>query len=339
MEYRNLGKSGLKVSEMCLGAMTFGHSADESEAKHIVDAALDAGVNFIDTSNNYAAGRSEEILGSLLKGVRERVVLASKFFNPMSNGPNDSGTSRYNVMNAVEASLRRLQTDHLDVYYIHHLDVETPIEETLRALDDLVRQGKVRYIACSNFPAWRLADGWWTSRLYDLERFTCYQAQYSLVVRDIEEEIVPLCRDKGIGVVAWGPLAGGFLTGKYKPGERKLEGTRSAEGWVFPEHTFAANADDTLRTLFEVADRAGASAAQVALRWVMDRGGVSSAIVGARTAGQFRESLGAIGLSLAEEDRARLDEVSKLPERYPYSMEKFMRQRRANAVRMSGSER
>lgn len=333
MEYRNLGSSGLKISEMCLGTMTFGHSTDADEAKRIVDAALDAGVNFFDTANNYAGARSEEILGEVLKGARERIVLASKFFNAMGGGPNDSGTSRYNVMNAVEASLRRLQTDHLDVYYIHHLDIETPIEETLRALDDLVHQGKVRYIACSNFPAWRLADGWWTSRLHDLERFVCYQAQYSLVVRDIEQEIVPLCRDKGIGVVAWGPLAGGFLTGKYKPGERSLEGTRSAEGWVWPVSTFAANADDTLRTLLEVAGRAGSSPTQIALRWLMDRPGVSSAIVGARTAEQFRDSLGATALTLAGEERARLDEVSKLPDRYPESMEKSMPERRAGAIR------
>ncbi len=333
MEYRRLGTSGLKVSEICLGTMTFGQATDEAETKRIVDMALDRGVNFFDTANTYAGGRSEEFLGNALSGRRRDAVIATKFFNPVGDNPNDSGGSRYHLMNAVEDSLRRLGTEHIDIYYVHHLDVETPVEETLRALDDLVRQGKVRYIACSNFPAWRLADGWWTSVHHDLERFVCYQAEYSLVVRDIEEELVPLCVDKGIGIVAWGPLAGGFLTGKYKPGERRVEGTRSSEGFAWQEGHFAANADDTLSTLLSVSSQMDCSPAQVALRWIADRPGVTSALVGARTADQFANSLGAVSIDLPAEASAQLEEVSRLPERYPKSFEKHMPDRRASAVR------
>lgn len=341
MRYRRLGNSGLKVSEICLGTMTFGHTADEREAKRIVDLALDRGVNFFDTANTYSGGRSEELLGAALSGRRRGAVIATKFFNPVGDDPNDSGGSRYYIMNAVEESLRRLGTDHIDIYYMHHLDIETPIEETLRALDDLVRHGKVRYIACSNFPAWRLADGWWTSVHHDLERFVCYQAEYSLVVRDIEEELVPLCRDKGIGVVGWGPLAGGFLTGKYEPGERRLEGTRSAEGWVWQEGHFAANADDSLSELLSVSAELDCPPTQVALRWIADRPGVTSALVGARNTGQFENSLGAVDLELPDDTAARLERVSRPPERYPWSLEKHMPDRRASAVRRpaGGSEK
>ncbi|MFN2270682.1 MAG: aldo/keto reductase, partial [Anaerolineae bacterium] len=180
MEYRRMGRSGLKVSEICLGTMTFGHSVDEGEAKRIVDLALDAGVNFVDTANTYAGGQSEVLLGKALKGRRQDVVLATKFFNPTGSGPNDSGMSRVHIFNAIEASLRRLQTDHVDLYYIHHVDVQTPLEEMLRALDDLVHQGKVRYIACSNYEAWRLSEALWISETKNLARFECYQPQYSL---------------------------------------------------------------------------------------------------------------------------------------------------------------
>ncbi len=340
MQYRRLGTSGLKVSEICLGTMTFGHTTDEAEAKRIVDLALDRGVNFFDTANTYSGGRSEELLGAALSGKRRGAVIATKFFNPVGDNPNDSGGSRYYIMNAVEESLRRLDTDHIDIYYIHHLDIETPIEETLRALDDLVRDGKVRYIACSNYPAWRLADGWWTSVHHDLERFICYQAEYSLVVRDIEEELVPLCIDKGIGIVPWGPLAFGFLTGKYKPGERRVEGTRSAEGWVWPEGHFAANADESLSALLSVSAELDCSPAQAALRWIADRPGVTSALVGARTAAQFEDNLGAVALELPAEAEERLETISKLPERYPWSTEKTMPERRASAVRSpDGSSR
>ena len=205
MEYRRLGHCGLKVSEICLGTMTFGHGADEGEAKRMVDLALDTGVNFFDSANSYGEGHAEVFLGRALKDKRRDAVVATKFFNPMGPGPNDSGMSRVHIMNAVEDSLKRLQMDYVDIYYIHHVDVQTPLEEMLRALDDLVHQGKVRYTACSNYQAWRLCEALWISASKNLTRFVCYQPQYSLVVRDIEQEIMPLCQHKGLGVVVWSP--------------------------------------------------------------------------------------------------------------------------------------
>ena len=332
MRYNRLGSSGLKVSEVCLGTMTFGYSTEQDEATCIVHAALDAGVNFFDTSNNYGNRQSESILAEAIGDLRDEVVIATKFFNPFGTGPNDSGTSRVALFNALEASLRDLNTDYIDIYYIHHLDIQTPMSETLEALNDAVRQGKVRYIACSNHPAWRLCDALWISELHDYSRFICYQPQYSLVVRDIEQELVPLCRAKGLGIVPWGPMAGGFLTGKYKPGERELSGTRSADNWVWQDESFADNADETLGVLLEVAKELGRSPAQVALRWVMDRPGVSAAIAGARTVDQFQDSVGAADWSLPQEANERLTEVSQLPDRYPRSFEKNMHERRNNAI-------
>jgi len=263
--------------------------------------------------------------------------VATKFFNPMGPGPNDSGMSRVRIMRAIEDSLTRLQMDHVDLYYIHHVDAQTPVEEMLRALDDLVHQGKVRYIACSNYQAWRLMDALWVSEARNLARFECYQPQYSLVVRDIEQELVPLCRAKGLGVVVWSPLAGGFLTGKYRPGERQVAGTRSEESWAYPQRFFAANADQTLAALLDVAQGLGHSPAQVAVRWVLDQPAVTAAIVGARSAAQLTDSLGAAQWQLQPGDRRRLDEVSRLPDRYPESMEKNMHERRDEAVDMPGA--
>jgi aryl-alcohol dehydrogenase-like predicted oxidoreductase len=334
MEYRRIGRSGLKVSEICLGTMTFGVSVDEDEAMRIVNLAYDAGINFFDTADGYSIGRSEEILGNVLKGRRREAVVATKFFNPMGSGPNDSGMSRVHIMNAIEDSLRRLQMDHVDIYYIHHVDAQTPLEEMLRAMDDLVHQGKVRYIACSNYQAWRLSDALWISDSNNLARFECYQPQYSLVVRDIEQELVPLCLHKGLGIVPWAPLAGGFLAGKYKPGQRVVSGTRSEEKWNWHGAFFAANADETLTTLLEVAQDLGRSPSQVALRWLLDRPGVSSAISGVRTAEQLRDNVGATGWRLEGEPLKRLNEVSHLPDRYPESFEKTMVERRESALKM-----
>ena len=334
MEYRRVGASGLKVSEICLGTMTFGHSTDEAEARRIVDLAFEAGATFFDTADNYGGGRSEEHLGAALKGRRDQAVVATKFFNPAGVGPNDSGCSRVHVLRAAEDSLRRLRTDRIDIYYVHHVDAQTPIEETLGALNDLVRSGKVRHVACSNWPAWRLSEGWWISRSRGWERFICYQPQYSLVVRDIEQELVPLCLHKGLGIVPWGPLAGGFLTGKYAPGQRVLSGTRSEERWVWQAGSFAPGADETLQALLDVAARLGRSPAQVALRWVLQRPGVSAVICGARTAEQFRDSVGAAGWELPGEVMERLTAVSALPDRYPAGFEKDMHSRRNDAIRM-----
>jgi len=334
MDYRRMGRSGLKVSELCLGTMTFGHSTDETEAAKIVDMAFDAGINFFDTANSYAETRSETILGNTLKGRRDKAIIATKFSNPMGPGPNDSGMSRVHIMQALDESLRRLQMDYVDLYYIHHVDEQTPLEEMLRALDDLVRMGKVRYIACSNYQAWRLMESLWISDSNGWARFECYQPQYNLVVRDIEQELMKVCSYKGLGVVCWAPMAGGFLTGKYAPGERTISGTRSEENWAYPEAYFAANADETLETLLDVAKQLGKTPAQVAIRWVLEQPLVTSAIVGARTTDQFAQNLGAVGWRLNGDAFDRLSRVSLLPDRYPEAMEKSMTERRNSAVQM-----
>ncbi len=334
MEYRRMGRSGLKVSSICLGTMTFGHGTDEAEAKRIVDLAFDAGVNFFDTANSYSGGESEILLGKALAGRRREAIVATKFSNPMGPGPNDSGMSRAHIMQAIDDSLRRLQMDYVDLYYIHHLDVQTPLEEMLTALDDLVRQGKVRYIACSNYEAWRLMEAMWISDSRRMARFECYQPQYSLVVRDIEEELIPLCQYKGLGVVVWSPLAGGFLTGKYQPGQRTVEGTRSAEDWAYPQRYFAPNADDILAELLAVAKELGRSPAQVALRWTLEQPAITSAIIGARTVEQARDNMLAGEWRLPAEALKRLNDASQQPMRYPKSMEYNMHERRNNAVKM-----
>ncbi len=334
MEYHNLGRSGVKVSEICLGALTFGRNTDETEGARIVELAIGAGVNFFDTADSYNNGKSEEILGMALKSHRQEVIVASKFFNPMGKGPNDSGMSRVHIMQSIENSLRRLKTDYLDLYYIHHLDEETPLEEGLRALDDLVHQGKVRYIACSNYEAWRLLEALWISETRNLYRIECYQPQYNLVVRDIEQDIIPVCKLKNLGVVTYSPLANGFLSGKYKPGEREVKGTRSEEGWVFLDQTWAPNADEILKTLLEVANELRRSPAQVAIRWVLEQPLISSVIIGARSAVQVKDNLNAGSWKLPPEVNARLCEVSTLPDRYPKNFEKTFRKRRADAVQM-----
>jgi len=318
--------------------MTFGYSSDENEAKAMVDLCFDAGVNFFDTADGYTNGQSEIILGKALKGRRREAVVATKFFNAMGPGPNESGMSRVHIMQAIEDSLRRLQMDYVDLYYMHHVDVQTPMEEMLAALDDLVHQGKVRYIACSNYQAWRLATALGISVSESLARFECYQPQYSLVVRDIEQELIPLCQYHGLGVAVWAPLAGGFLSGKYAPGERSLEGTRSAENWVFPKPYFAANADETLSVLLSAAKELGKSPAQVALRWVLDQPAITSAIVGARVVDHLRDNFKASEWKLPAEILERLNDVSHLPDRYPESMEKNMKQRRNDAVKMPSLE-
>lgn len=334
MEYRNMGRSGLKVSEICLGTMTFGHGADEAESKRMVDMAIDHGVNFFDTANSYADQLSEVYLGKALKNKRREAIVATKFFNPVGPGPNDSGMSRVHIMQAIDDSLKRLDMDYVDLYYIHHVDAQTPLEEMLRAVDDLVHQGKVRYIACSNYQAWRLMEALWVSDHNGLARFECYQPQYSLVVRDIEQELIPLCQNKGLGVVCWSPLAGGFLTGKYKPGERTQTGSRSDEAWAYPQKYFAANADDILAELLKVADELGRSPAQVAARWVIEQPAVTSAILGARNTQQLEDNLQAGSFQLESNHLQRLNDISHLPDRYPEAMQKEMHVRRSDAVQM-----
>jgi len=338
MKYRNMGRTGLKVSEVCLGTMTFGHGTDESEAIAMVDLSFDGGINFFDTADGYSMGESEVILGKALKGRRKEAVIATKFFNPMGPGPNDSGMSRVHIMQSIEDSLRRLQTDYVDLFYIHHVEEQTPLEEMLRALDDLVHQGKVRYTACSNYQAWRLATALGISKAEGLVQFSCYQPQYNLVVRDIEQELIPLCDYHGLGVVTWGPLAGGFLSGKYTPGERKVSGTRSEAGWVFLEDFFAANADKSLTTLLDVAEKMEKNPAQVAIRWILDQPVITSVIVGARNLKQLEDNIKVSNWSIGAELKSLLDKVSHLPDRYPEKMEKHMQKRRDDALDMPSLE-
>ena len=338
MDYRNLGRAGLKVSEICLGTMTFGNGADQEGATAMVTAALDVGVTFFDTANSYVGGTSETMLGVALKGRREDAIIASKFFNPMGGRPNDSGMSRLHIKQQIEGSLKRLQTDYIDVYYIHHVDHQTPLEEVLRALDDLVRDGKILYTACSNFEAWRLMEALWISDTKGWERFAAYQPQYSLVVRDIDEEIVPALQLKGLGCVAWSPLGSGYLAGKYRPGNLTVQGSRSAEGWGFQSKFFASNHGEILQTLLDTSKELGKPPAEVALRWVIDQPFMTSAIVGARNMEQLEETLKAGGWRLPEDALAKLNEVSAQPRKYPRAFEDPMPARRAGALRMPGQK-
>ncbi|HAA76447.1 TPA: aldo/keto reductase [Candidatus Latescibacteria bacterium] len=338
MEYRQLGRSGLKVSEVCLGTMTFGHGTDEQEAQRMVDHAIGAGINFFDSANSYADAQSEVFLGKALKGKRKDVVVATKFYNPMGSGPNDSGMSRYHIMNTVEDSLKRLDMDHIDLFYIHHVDQETPLEEALRALDDLVRQGKVRYIACSNFEAWRLMEALWISDSNGLERFIAYQPQYSLLVRDIEIDLVPACQFKDVGIVTWSPLGGGFLSGKYKPGETSKEGTRSAEGWAYPGKHFHPNTNAILTAVLETAEQLGKSPAQVAIQWILEQSHITSVLVGARTVEHFDDNVRGSGWTMDSDTLARLNELSEPIDKYPERMERPRDGVRLSAIDMPSLE-
>ena len=320
MEYRKLGQTGLMVSELCLGTMTFGNEADEQTSKRITDRFVEAGGNFVDTANVYSRGVSEEITGRVIRDYREDVVVATKFRFPMGEGPNDSGASRKHIISACEASLRRLDTDYIDLYQIHCWDSSTPIEETLSALDDLVRAGKVRYIGCSNFTGWQIEKSVRVSEREGLARFDCLQPQYSLVVRDIEHEVLPVSREEGLGVIPWSPLAGGFLTGKYSREDAPPENTRMASwGDTWKRHA-TSDKFDIVDRVCEIADSRGKEPAQIALSWVRDRPGVTSPIIGARNVEQLDKNLGATGWSLEERELDSLEEVSAMSYAYPYNM-------------------
>lgn len=321
MEYRRMGRTGLEVSELCLGTMMFGSAADEAASKEITDRFIEAGGNFLDTANVYSRGVSEEITGRALAGHdRETYVLATKFRMTMGDGPNDSGASRKHIMAACEASLKRLGTDYIDLYQIHAWDESTPIEETLYALNDLVESGKVRYIGCSNFAAWQIEKSIRVSEREGLARFDCLQPQYSLIVRDIEHEIIPVCEEEGLGVIPWSPLAGGFLTGKYSRNDAPQAGTRMADwGDTWERHATEANFD-AVDKIVEIAKDRGKEPAQVALNWVKDRPGVTAPIIGMRNVEQLENNLGATGWSLNKSELDALEEATALPYTYPYGM-------------------
>ncbi len=329
MKYQRLGNSGLLVSELALGTMIFGEQSQRGtppdEAERMIHRFLDAGGNHFDLADVYAGGRAEEIVGRVVHGQREHVVLTTKVRWPTGDGPNDAGLSRYHIQQGLEASLRRLQTNRVDVLYMHGWDPLTPLEESLRAFDDLVAAGKVRYIGVSNFKSWQLMKAVGLSDQHGWARFIAAQYQYSLVVRDIEGEFLDLCQSEGLGLVPWGPLGGGFLSGKYRPDQRPTsaaEGRLAAapdaweEAWVrrSTEHNWQVL--DAVNAV--VAAHPGATASQVALAWLITRPAVASVIVGARTLKQLEDNLGAADLQLAEAEIARLNEVSAIPLAYPY---------------------
>ncbi len=326
MEMRTLGRSGLRVSALTMGTMTFGGGGnfanvgdtDVSEARKQVDACLEAGVNMIDTADVYSAGRSEEIVGEVLEGRRDDVLVATKVRFPMGEGANDAGLSRHHIVRACEASLRRLRTDHIDLYQVHERDGVTPVEETLEALDQLVRQGKVRYVGASNFSGWHLMKYLGTADRLGLTRFVSQQIHHSLQCREAEYELVPAAVDEGLGILVWSPLAGGLLSGKYRR-DRKPEGTsRHLTEWSEPPVRDEEALWRIVDVLVEVADGHGVSPAQVALAWLLGRPAVSSLVIGARTSEQLADNLAAADLVLGDEERARLDEVSAPPLLYPY---------------------
>jgi len=319
MRYRSFGRTGLKVSELCLGTMTFGWTADEPTSRAIMDAAVDAGINFIDTADIYShwspasyAGKTEEIIGRWLKDrPRDQLVIATKVRGPMGDLPNDQGLSRKHIFDAVDASLRRLQTEYIDLYQTHWPDEETPLEETLRALDDLQRAGKLRYIGCSNSPAWYTTKTLWVSDKHQLARYESVQPHYNLVHRaEFERELASLCRDQGLGVIPYSPLAGGFLTGKYRRGQGAPEGSRGEQSQQIKRYMERERNFDLIEKLDAIGQAHGKSVAQVALAWLIDAPSVSAPIVGANSVAQLSDALGTVGFQLDAHEREQLNELS-----------------------------
>ncbi len=327
MEYKTLGNTGLLVSTLCLGTMTFNTgegfwkaigSVDQAGADELIKASIAAGINFFDTADVYSEGESERTLGQSLKNLnitRKDVVLATKVFSRMGPGRNDVGASRGHIMDAIEASLRRLQTDYIDLYQIHGNDSVTPVEETLRALDNLVNQGKVRYIGCSNWQAWKIAKSLGISEFKNLARFDTLQAYYSIAGRDLEREIVPLLEAEKTGLLVWSPLAGGLLSGKFSRENQKPEGSRRSE-FDFPlvdrERTWKI-----LDAMAPIAKAHNCSAARISLAWLLTKPVVTSVIIGAKRLDQLRDNLAAVDVKLTEDEIKQLDEVSALPPEYP----------------------
>ncbi len=329
MKYNQFGRTGLFVSEICLGAMTFGGNPDagfwkaigqlgQAEVDSLIARSLAAGVNFFDTADVYSFGQSERLLGQAFKNLgvaRKDVIIATKVFGDMGPGPNDRGASRGHIMDSVQASLERLQTDHIDLYQIHGNDSVTPLEETLRALDDLVRQGLVRYVGVSNWAAWKIARALGISEAKGYARFETLQAYYSIAGRDLERELVPMLTEEKLGLMVWSPLAGGLLSGKFGPGAPTPEGARRTAFDFPPVDT--ARAWACVAVMREVAAAHGVSVAQVALAWLLAKPQVMSIIIGAKSLAQLEDNLAAADLVLTAEELTRLDEVSALPSEYP----------------------
>lgn len=324
MEYRYLGKTGLKVSELCLGTQTFGWVTDETEAFRILDKFVDNGGNFFDTADSYNRGASEEILGKWIKrhGRRSSLVIATKTYFPIGENPNDMGLSRKHIVEAVELSLRRLQTDYIDLYQLHCYDGATPLEETLRALDDLIRAGKICYIGISNFTPGHLMKALMLCRMHGWTEIASLQAEYSLLVRSSEWELLPICEEEGVGFLAWSPLAGGWLSGKYRRGEPVPPDSRGGRRDRFedlPEQRVKEKTWDIIDVLTEIAAKRNKTPAQVALNWLLSKSPIVIPVFGARTLPQLEDNLGAVGWSLTSEEISTLDEVSCQEPPYPYN--------------------
>lgn len=313
MEYRNLGDSGLKVSVLGLGANNFGWWIDEHRSAAVINHALELGINYIDTADIYDKGRSEEYIGLTLRGRRTQVILATKFAGEMGEGPNDRGGSRWHMMRAVEASLKRLSTDYIDLYQVHFPDPTTPIEETLHGLDDLVKTGKVRYIGCSNFAGWQLSEAWWTSQVHHLNHFVTVQAKYNLLERQIEQDLVPCCRAHGVGVIPWGPLAGGFLTGKYRRGEQPsqdLTAKRPKKAFVQIYSGIMTDANwERLGKLEAFAKARGHRVSELAIAWLLSHPWLCTVIAGATGPEQLDQSLAGAEWKLTTEEVAEVEKI------------------------------
>lgn len=312
MEYRQLGRTGVKVSELCLGCMMFGGKTTPDDSYQIIDRAIDAGVNFIDTANVYSRGESEKVTGEALKrnGRRPSIVLATKVHGAMADDdPNASGNSRRHIIEQCEASLKRLQTDYIDLYQIHRPQPETPIDETLRALDDLIRSGKVRYIGTSTYAAWQSVEALWVAEKLGLNRFVTEQPPYNILDRRIERGLLPMAMHYGYGIIPWSPLAGGLLTGKYKRGAQAPEGSRFAD----PDPRLAKRLTDGVYDVTEVLEKVvaakGVTLSQFALAWVLRQPGVTSPIIGPRTMEQLEDNLKAVDVEITDADRAKVDEL------------------------------
>jgi aryl-alcohol dehydrogenase-like predicted oxidoreductase len=326
MEYRQLGKSGLRISTISLGTMGFGGTGwasvvgqiDVDDARRQIGLARDAGVNLIDTADVYSAGMAEEIVGEALGSSRADFLLATKVRMPMGNGPNDAGLSRHHIVRGLEASLRRLRTDYIDLYQVHEWDGQTALEETLTTLDSLVQAGKIRYIGASNYAAWQLMKALGISQQAGLCPFSSQQIYYSLQARDAENELIPLSVDQGLGILVWSPLAGGLLSGKYRRGKAAPDGSRHLGDWDEPPIYDEDKLYETIEVLVDIASQRGVSAAQVALAYIIGKPAVTSVIVGARTEKQLLDNLSAADLDLTADERARLDTVSAQPLPYPY---------------------
>jgi aryl-alcohol dehydrogenase-like predicted oxidoreductase len=313
MEYRTLGNTGLKVSEMGLGGNNFGFWADEQTSAAVINSAIDAGINFIDTADAYARGQSEEYIGRILKGKRHHLIIATKFGFPLNEGPNEGGASRHYILRAVDDSLKRLQSDYIDLYYIHKPDASTPIEETLFALDSLLKSGKVRYIGCSNFAAWQVDEAMWTSRTNHLSSFVVVQQGYNLLARQIEKELVPCCKARGIGIIPFSPLANGLLTGKYRQGKEPPNDSRLAPAnQKFPglNRVLAEVNWDKLSKLETFAAEHGHTLGELAIAWLLARPWLVSVIAGARKVDQLKANMVAAEWKMTPEDVKAVDAIT-----------------------------